>query len=85
MTNKKSIISYALAAIAGLCLVQGLVILSDEGRHYDESNRGNITDARQFIRYEEKTTHRWGYSVKHISFIWWFSIHRHNIKNGGEQ
>ena len=30
MNGKLSILSYALAALAGVCFVQGLVILSDE-------------------------------------------------------
>lgn len=30
MNSKLSIISYTLAALAGVCFIQGLVILSDE-------------------------------------------------------
>ena len=32
MDNKTSVISYALAAVAGICFIQGLVIISTEGR-----------------------------------------------------
>lgn len=32
MKNKLSLVSYTLAAMAGICFVQGLVILSSEGR-----------------------------------------------------
>lgn len=32
MDNKISLVSYTLAAMAGLCFVSGLVILSGEGR-----------------------------------------------------
>lgn len=31
MDNKKSLVSYALAAVASVCFVSGLVILSTEG------------------------------------------------------
>lgn len=46
MKDKKSFISYALAAIAGICFIQGIAILSDEGRAQDESIRGVTIDAR---------------------------------------
>lgn len=32
MNDKKPIISYALAAMSGICFIGGLVILSSEGR-----------------------------------------------------
>jgi len=32
MYNKLSLVSYTLAAMAGICFIQGLVILSGEGR-----------------------------------------------------
>lgn len=32
MDNKKPLISYALAALSGICFIGGLVILSNEGR-----------------------------------------------------
>lgn len=32
MNNKLSLVSYTLAAAAGLCFVSGLVIISTEGR-----------------------------------------------------
>lgn len=32
MDNKMSLVSYTLAAMAGICFIRGLVILSDEGR-----------------------------------------------------
>lgn len=32
MDNKKPLISYTFAAMAGICFVRGLVILSSEGR-----------------------------------------------------
>ena len=35
MTNSSSVISYALAAIAGVCFVQGLAILSNKGGMVD--------------------------------------------------
>lgn len=31
MRNKLSLVSYALAAVAGICFIQGLVIMTDEG------------------------------------------------------
>ena len=37
MDKKKSIVSYALAAVAGICFVQGLAILTAEGRLQNES------------------------------------------------
>ena len=46
MKDKKPFISYALAAIAGICFIQGLAILSYEGSAHNESTRGNITDVR---------------------------------------
>lgn len=33
MENKLPFISYTFAAMAGICFIQGLVILSSEGRH----------------------------------------------------
>lgn len=32
MDNKKSLVSYTFATIAGICFVSGLVILTGEGR-----------------------------------------------------
>lgn len=32
MDNKLSLVSYTLAAMAGICFVSGLVIISTEGR-----------------------------------------------------
>lgn len=32
MDNKLSLVSYTLAAVAGICFIRGLVILSSEGR-----------------------------------------------------
>lgn len=32
MNNKLSLISYTLAAMAGICFVSGIVIISSEGR-----------------------------------------------------
>lgn len=32
MDNKMSVVSYALAAMAGICFIRGLVIISNEGR-----------------------------------------------------
>ena len=46
MKNKKSFISYALAAVAGICFVQGLVILSYEG----SVQNGTIGDVVTNIR-----------------------------------
>ncbi len=32
MTDKLSLVSYTLAALAGICFVSGVVIISSEGR-----------------------------------------------------
>ena len=46
MKDKTSFISYALAAIAGICFIQGLVILSNEGSVHDGPIRDVFIDAR---------------------------------------
>lgn len=46
MKDKKSFISYALAAVAGICFIQGLVILSNEGSVHNEPIRDVFVDTR---------------------------------------
>lgn len=51
MNNKLTVVSYTLAAIAGICFVQGLAILSQE-RGMDDHGRSEeiYHDARPFIK-----------------------------------
>ena len=42
MNNGKSVISYALAALAGVCFIQGILLLSDEGGDLDYGTREEI-------------------------------------------
>lgn len=46
MKDKRSFISYALAAIAGICFIQGLAILSNEGSGHNEPIRDAFIDVR---------------------------------------
>lgn len=39
MNNKSTVVSYALAALAGLCFVTGISLLSDEGSVTDHGPR----------------------------------------------
>ena len=39
MNNGSTVISYALAALAGICFVTGLSLLSDEGSEKDHGPR----------------------------------------------
>lgn len=52
MNNKLPLISYTFAAMAGICFVRGLVILSSEGRNQNVPTRGAIIDDRPFTRHE---------------------------------
>ena len=44
MNNKIPLISYTFAALAGICFIRGLVILSSEGRYPE------CTDLRNYYR-----------------------------------
>lgn len=39
MTTKSTVVSYVLAALAGVCFVAGISLLSDEGSAIDHGTR----------------------------------------------
>ena len=45
MDNKMPLISCTFAALAGICFIQGLIILSTEGRYPE------CTDSRSYYQY----------------------------------
>jgi hypothetical protein len=51
MDHKLPFISYTLAAMSGICLMGGLVILSREGRHPNVQTRGTLINARPIVRH----------------------------------
>lgn len=51
MDNKLPLISYTLAAMASVCFLSGLVILSSEGRVHNVPTTGDIIDLRSLIRH----------------------------------
>lgn len=53
MDNRlSSIVSYALATVAGACFIGGLVVLSGEGEKPDGESRGSIDYARILIEHK---------------------------------
>ena len=52
MTNGSTVVSCALAALAGVCFVAGLALLSDEGSVMEHGTRKeNYRDARAFGKF----------------------------------
>ena len=52
MDKKLPLVSYALAAMSGICFMSGLFILSNEGGNRDGQIRGDYLHARSIVKHE---------------------------------
>ena len=84
MNKNLNAVSYSLAAVAGISLICGLAILSGEMMYARGQIRDDTTYAGGRVRDQEKKTYCRRGANKHLLTIWRFSIHRHDIKNGGQ-
>ena len=85
MRTGLKVISYTLAALAGVCFIRGLAILS-KGRRMVErgKNQAVRSNACPYVRCQKETASDSWDIAKCFHIFRWFGVNGHDDKNRGE-